>query len=68
MTARRLGLGSALLVASLVAWAIVVDQTAGWTSVRADGDTAVPRGLPRAWTAYGLAAYGLAREAVSLGL
>lgn len=105
MTARRLGLGSTLLVASLVAWAIVVDQTRGmdmgpsadlggftwyvglWVSMTAAmmlpsvapavllvdrlSKSATPPflvGYLAAWTAYGLAAYGLARAAVSAGL
>jgi len=105
MTARGLGVGSALIGASLVAWAIVIHQTHGmdmgpsadfgglaWYTglwVAMTGAMMLPSSTPVvllvdrlsppatppflggylvAWTAYGLAAYGLARLAVAAGV
>lgn len=105
MTRRGLGVASALTGASLVAWAIVVEQTRGmdmgpsadlgglawysglWVAMTAAMmlpsatpavllvDRLSPPATPRflvgylvAWTAFGLAAYGLARAAVASGL
>ena len=105
MTSRALGVGSALIGVSLVAWAIVVHQTQGMNmgpSADLDGlawytglwvamtgammlpsstptvllvDRLSPAATPRflagylvAWTAYGLAAYGLARAGRASGL
>ncbi len=105
MTKQALGVGSALIGISLVAWAIVVHQTRGmdmgpsadlgglvwysglWLAMTAAMmlpstaptvllvDRLSPPATPRflfgylvAWSAYGLAAYGLARAAVASGL
>jgi predicted metal-binding membrane protein len=105
MTSRALGVGSALIGVSLIAWAVVVHQTQGMdTGPSADlgglawytglwvamtGAMMLPASAPTvllvdrlsrsatprflagylvAWTAYGLAAYGLARAIAAAGV